>query len=816
MKVAYKWLSRYIDTSLSPREIAEILTKIGLEVEGVQHYSSITGGLAGLVVAEVLTCVKHPNADRLSVTTVNAGGLETLSVVCGAPNVAVGQKVVLAPVGVTLHPTSGEPFTIKKSKIRGEVSEGMLCAADEIGLSDEHEGILVLPHDTPVGRSVAEVLDLFTDEVFEIGLTANRADAMSHYGVARDLSAYLYQTTESRATLPEVVLPVLKSSQSALTLGHCDANGVIRYSGLTIRNISVKPSPEWLQNALKSIGLHPINNVVDITNFVLHELGQPLHAFDLKAFTTGSVSVHTLPEGTLFTTLDNKERKLSAQDVMICDGSTPLCLAGIFGGIQSGVTEKTTDLFLESAVFNPQSIRQSARRHGLNTDASFRFERGVDPTLTIYALERAASLVLELAGGTIDGTVLDFYPAPYSYHTVRFSLAAARQLMGMDMPEAEILRLFDGLEILYTPAAEGEYTLQVPRFRVDVTRQEDVVEEILRLYGFDRVPMPSQISFTPPTMSECPKPAMRATLSRLLVGIGFQEIMSLSLTADAYFKNLTAFPSDARVYLTNPLSADLNVLRPSLLMGGLDAVARNHARQRPDLMFFEIGNVFAKQQAADLTQLSSYRESTRLSLWLTGAANPELWNQPQRLHDIFSLREYLEAILREVGIEPQHLTFGPAPEGFYQEGSSLMLKRRTYAHFGCVSQQIAQRFSIKAPVYYAELDFDALLAHWMSQKAGYVPLPRFPEVRRDLALLLDKSVQFVDLQATAFRTEPKLLQSVQLFDVYEGEKIGKGKKSYALSFILQDAERTLTDRTIDGVMERLLNAFVKGFGAELR
>lgn len=818
MKVAYSWLKRYIDTQLTPQQMADTLTRIGLEVEGLEEFSTIPGGLKGLVVGQVLTCTKHPNADRLSLTTVNIGTPEPLPIVCGAPNVAQGQKVAVATVGATLYPAAGDPIQIKKSKIRGEVSCGMLCAEDEIGLGSSHEGIMVLPDTATPGQPLAEFYNLQSDYVFEIGLTANRADAMSHYGVARDLAAYLYQTSDTRAKLPEVQLPELKPSTTAIQLGQITAERCLRYCGLTLRGVTVKPSPKWLQDALRSIGLHPINSVVDVTNFVLHEVGQPLHAFDCSAFTTGSVSVHTLPEGTPFTTLDGKQRTLSSEDLAICDGDTPLCLAGVFGGENSGVTDRTTDLFLESAVFDPTSIRKTARRHGLSTDASFRFERGVDPTSAPYALRRAASLILELAGGTLDGQMLDFYPAPASHQPVTLSLAALQSLLGLSIPEDRVLRILDGLEITHTPGAQGCYELQVPRYRVDVTRPADVAEEILRIHGYDNVPVPHAVTMALPTVQETPEPAMQRAVATSLVGAGFQEIMGLSLTAQAHFASLPSFPPESLVHLINPLSADLNVLRPTLLMGALDAVARSTARQQSDLMFFEFGNTFWQHTGAvdPANPLSNYSETPRLALTLTGYGSPELWHSEHRPHDIFSLRSYVEAILLQTATPLRKLVWEQAPEGLYQVGATLTRKGHAILHFGRVADALLERFGIKTPVYYAELNWRMLLTQWQEYTPHYTPLPRFPEVRRDLALLIDTSVRYADLQALAFSTEGKLLQRMNLFDVYEGKNIPSGKKSYAISFVLQDGGATLTDRAIDSAMQRLTAAFARECGATLR
>ena len=871
MKISYSWLTDYLPTQLSPSEVAAKLTQIGLEVEGIEEVATIPGGLAGLVAGRVLTCEKHPNADRLHVTTVDVGGGEPLRIVCGAPNVAAGQLVVVAQVGVTLYPTDGESFRIKKGKIRGEVSEGMLCAEDEVGLGKGHEGIMVLPPDAKPGSPIAPLFHVESDTVLEIGLTANRADAMSHYGVARDLAALLNLTTPTKAKLPEVKLPPLASSATAVRLGSFTPGLATRYMGLTIRGVKIGPSPAWLLRRLRTIGLAPINSVVDITNYVLHSVGQPLHAFDLKSFASGAVSVMTLAEGTPFTTLDGKARKLCAGDIAICDGTTPLCLGGVFGGLNSGITLSTTDLFLESAVFNPTAIRKTAKRHGLSTDASFRFERGVDPNGTEYALLRAAQLILEIAGGAIDGKPIDYYPDPQAARSILFNPARARQRIGAEIPDGEMLRILDGLEIGYrwlgsgtegshhpplsqataspnaamekgnnatglrdsearragcamqsqaegVVHAESLLELSVPLYRVDVTRPEDVEEEILRIWGYDFVPIPSTITYTVPAPRDDSARRLQAEVGDFLVGAGYTEIMGLTLTAEGIYSQLKAFSPASLVHVLNPLSSDLNVLRPTLLVGALDAVARNTARQRPNLKLFEFGRVHHLTGAKGSAEspLEPYRETTNLAITLAGKNHPETWAEPQRDLTVFDLKGTVENVLGYLGIPLGGLEYSAPPEGIYGHGLTIALKGVCLGHFGEVDAGISKAFGIKQTVLYAELAWDTLLATNGQSKLKFASLPRFPEVRRDMALLLDQTVTFAQLQRTALKAEPKLLKDVWLFDVYEGEKLPAGKRSYAIGLTLQDPETTLNDSTIDGAVERVYQALVKAWSVERR
>jgi len=809
MKISYNWLRRYVETTLTPHEVSVALTTIGLEVEHEEEIESIRGGLRGLVVGGVVECVQHPNADKLHCTQVNVGGESLLSIVCGAPNVAKGQKVVVATVGTVLYDEAGNSFTIKKSKLRGEPSEGMICAEDEIGLGTSHDGILVLPADSKVGTPLDQLFPVEYDTIFEIGLTANRADAMSHYGVARDLAAYLNLTTPCKASLPKLPNLQFSPSQTAIQLGTLDAERCIRYCGLSIRNVHVAASPAWLQRALESIGLRSINNVVDITNYVLHETGNPLHAFDLKAFSTGKVSVRTLPTGTPFTTLDEKERELAATDLCICDDTTPLCLAGVFGGLTSGVTEATTSLFLEAAVFDPVSIRRTARAHGLNTDASFRFERGISPEFTPYSLLRAAQLILELAGGEIDGEQLDFYPRPCTPHRVEFNVARAKQLLGYDLANHKLEKILEGLEITHTDNGKGIWELTVPYYRIDVTREADIVEEILRLGGFPPLGE-NRIAFSLDSRNDYRRPRIEQ-VADWLVGAGFQEIMTLSLVRgeDAQL----CHPRTQLISLLNPLSSDLDTLRPNLLLGALDTVARNVARQQENLRLFEVGNVFLSDEKGN-----ARKETAKLSLVLTGDLESASWLGAAHPASLFELKGYVEAVLAAFALPLHTIDYiaEDTPSEVYTETAQIAHRGHVLGIMGLVAPKYCKRFGIKIPVYFAELDCEALEASYKEQRMTITPPSRFPEVRRDLSLLVHHSVTFSTMRDLAFRTAPRLVRDVSLFDVYEGKGVPEGKKSYAISLILQSSEKTLTDAEIDGCMNKLIKRYKDELNAELR
>lgn len=824
MKVSYNGLCRYLPSLGSVTETARILTQIGLEVDSVTPIGGLPNQGEGLRVGQVLTCEKHPNADRLQLTRVDVGLPEPLSIVCGAPNVAAGQRVVVATVGCTLYPKGGDPFTIRKSKLRGEVSEGMLCSAEEIGLSQDHEGILILPEQAQVGAPVRDVLGDVKDYIIEIGLTANRADAMSHYGVARDLSVYLNFHGASDADyslhLPDFSLPPArgKGDETPVVLGSIDEARCIRYCGLTIEGVTNGASPAWLVEALAGLGMHSVNRVVDITNYVLHALGQPLHAFDRSFFTNNQVEVRCFPAGTPFVTLEGKERALQAEDLLISCGDTPLCLAGVLGGENSGVRESTTSLFLEAAVFEPTSIRKSAKHHGIATDASFRFERGVDPTFTPKALGYAARLIVELCGGRVVGEMQDWYPTPWSHREVKVDLARLYALMGLTVEREQLARLFTLLEMKSTFCDEGRsVVLQVPRYRVDVVSLEDVAEEVLRHVGYDSVPIDDAVSF------HLPLPDGAISLGqvehdvvRVLMGMGFTEVKSLSFTSKALSSSLP-LPSDkGLVHLLNPLSSDLDTLRSTLLWGMLDAVKRNIAHQRSDLRLFELGNIFFQHLTKQETGLAQYEECTRLGLMCCGHMTEEHWSETLHSYSFFHVKGYVATLLAWFGIPMCDVQYVSAPTGYYQEGIAIQWRDRVVAHLGLLHSALLQRGGVKEPVYYAELMWDVLISALETKEHCVQALPKYPEVRRDLSMLLNKDVTFFDIERLAFREEPDLLIRVSLFDVYEGDNLPAGKKSYAVSFILQDRHSTLDDKRIDRTMKRLISTYKKELGAELR
>ena len=817
MKISYNWLRTYLPVDLTPERMGEILTQTGLEVEGIARAEAVPGGLKGLVIGEVVEKGQHPNADRLSVTRVDVGGEEPLHIVCGAPNVAQGQKVVVATVGCMLYPTGGEPFKIKKGKIRGEVSEGMICAEDEIGLGTGHDGIMVLDPTAEAGTPAATYFELEDDFTIEIGLTPNRTDGMSHIGVARDLRAGLRhmadveESCEGEVQWPDVSGFAAGTGGPDIQVDIANTERCPRYAGVTLSGVQVGPSPDWLQERLRSIGLVPINNVVDITNFVLHETGQPLHAFDADQIKGGKVIIDTLPEGTPFTTLDEVERKLSAEDLMICDGErNPLCLAGVFGGLHSGVTEKTTTVFLESAYFNPVSVRKSAKRHTLSTDASFRFERGVDPNMTDYVLKRAALLIAEEAGGTICSPVHDHYPVPIGGSEVEVKWDHITRLVGMEIPRETVKAILLDLNFTFTLEDDVGCTLSVPTYRVDVTREADVIEEVLRIYGFNNVPFPEKLNAS---LSYSRKPNAEQVQNRIsdaLVARGFTEIMSNSLTKGAYAEGIGAeeLVTDTQVRILNPLSGDLNVLRQSMVFDGLEAIARNQNFRNPDLRLFEFGKVYFKTE-------NGYDEKRRLALFVTGRRNPESWNNAHDEVHFADVKAVVEYLLNRLGInKPSGLE--PLQHPLWNEGLEIQIRRHAVVRMGPLSGQLQQQFGIKQPVYWAELDWDRVLEFLSMNRIQAQELPKFPAVRRDLSLLIQSGVTFDKLVSTARKVEKKLLKHVDLFDVYEGDKLPDGTKSYALSFILQDPDKTLTDKHIDKVMANIQRALESDCGAQLR
>lgn len=820
MKISLNWLKSYIDTSLKAEEIANILTHIGLEVEGMEQIESIRGGLEGLVIGKVLTCEQHPNADKLHVTTVDLGQGEPLQIVCGAPNVAAGKKVVVATINTMLYPTGeAEGFKIKKSKIRGVESFGMLCAEDEIGIGTDHAGIILLPEDTPVGIPAREYYQIEDDYLLEIGLTANRADAMSHYGVARDLAVYLQShDMPYKLNLPDVSAfqagSVTDKSVQVEVLNH---EAAPRYMGLTITGIKVAESPDWLKTRLRSIGLNPHNNVVDITNFILHEIGQPLHAFDANKIKGRKIVVRTCPEETPFVTLDGVERKLSERDLMICDEEKPMCLAGVFGGLDSGVTEETTEVFLESAYFNPVWIRKSAKRHGLSTDASFRYERGIDPNIAPYALKRAALLVTELAGGQISSPVTDIYPEPIQPFHFEISLDRVKRLIGKDIPDETIRKIIAALDVKIEQEEGETLHVAVPAYRVDVQREADLVEDILRIYGYNNVEIPQAVHST---LSYAPHPDREKVtnlIADLLTANGFNEIMSNSLTKAAYYDDLKAYKAENCVRIINPLSSDLSVMRQTLLFNALEAVELNTNRRNSDLKLYEFGNCYwYNPDKASEGGLAPYSEQNHLSILITGADHALSWNTKAQPTSFYTLKAMVEKLFNRIGIDLNSAVMESLQSDLYREAVTYKINGKQIVEMGIVSKKIRSKFDIKADVYYLEMNFDAFLKLTKNHKVTVEELSKFPEVRRDLALLVDTQVTFSQLREIAFSVEKKLLKNVTLFDVYEGDKLPVGKKSYALNFVLEDTTKTLTDQVIDRVMSTLIREFERRAGAQIR
>ena len=822
MNISYNWLRDYLPFDLTPDEVAAALTSIGLETGSVETVQSVRGGLAGLVTGRVLTCTAHPNSDHLHLTTVDVGGDEPLKIVCGAPNVAAGQMVVVAVIGAKLYDGDKE-FVIKKSKIRGEESFGMICAEDEIGVGASHDGIIVLPADTPVGLPAAEYYKVETDHVLEVDITPNRVDATSHYGVARDLAAYLQQRgTPVALQRPSTEGFGIDDPSPAIVIESVDSEGCPRYSGLTIRGVTVRESPEWLRRRLTAIGLRPINNVVDVTNYVLHELGQPLHAFDAAKIAGGRIQVRTMPAGTPFTTLDGIERTLTADDLMICDAEKPMCIGGVFGGLDSGVTASTTDVFLESACFNPTWIRRTARRFGLSTDASFRFERGLDPNGTIEVLKRAALLIREVAGGRITGEIQDVYPNKVEPYAVDITYRKIDETIGQTSPPETVKSILRSLEIEIAHETPEGLSLRVPVYRIDVRRDVDVIEDILRIYGYNNVAfddrVQSTLSYRTPTDRS---QRLESLISEQLCGAGFHEIMNNSLTRRANYEGLATMPADACVTLMNPLSADLNVMRQTLLFGGLQTIAHNINHKQRNLRFFEFGNCYtrrAEEQSAEAdAPLKGFEEEHRLGLWLSGTRTENSWLHADEQTSVYELKAYVENILRRLGVDEKKTVRRTFTNEIYSSGMTIETAAgRTLATFGIVDRRIARQADIDTEVSFAELSWTALMKETRRATTVFREIPKFPEVRRDLALLVDTAVTFAEIEQTAAETDRKLLRRVVLFDVYEGKNLPAGKKSYAVSFYLQDAERTLTDRRIDDLMAKLRRNLESKLGAQLR
>lgn len=820
MNISYNWLKRYIDIDLPAEKVAEILTDIGLEVEGFEKIETVKGGLAGVVVGEVLTSEDHPDSDHLHVTTVDVGAVEPLRIVCGAPNCRAGLKVLCATVGAVLYPDGGdEEFKIKRSKIRGVESLGMLCAEDELGIGASHDGIMELPADAPVGMTAKEYLHIVDDYLIEIGLTPNRVDAASHIGVARDLAAYLRSRGEHVGVkLPDVSAFAPDNRDLDVKIRVENTEAAPRYVGVTVTGCKIAPSPEWMQNCLRAAGINPKNNLVDITNFALFELGQPLHAFDADKIEGREVVVRTCPEGTPFVTLDGVERKLTDKDLMICSAERPMCIAGVFGGLDSGISDTTTDVFIESAYFTPVWVRKTAKRFGLNTDASFRFERGVDPNLQVYAAKRAALLMKELAGGTIASDITDVYPAPIEDFVFDLSLARVNALIGKEIPESVVRTILDALEVKVLSEKDGVLTVAVPPYRVDVQREADLIEDILRIYGYNNVEIPTQVRST---LSYAPKPD-RSKLMNLaadfLTANGFTEIMSNSLTKAAYYEGLTSYPAQRCVRILNPLSADLNVMRQTLLFNMLEAVELNANRRNGDLCLYEFGNCYFYDAAkrTEENRLAAYSEEYRLAIAVTGVTTPQSWNVKPEKASFFTLRAVAEKLLRRFGIDIYALKAETLESDLFGEGLSMSLNGKELLQIGTVAAKIRRQTDVKQDVYYLEMNFDALVKSTRKNRITAEELSKFPEVKRDLALLVDRSMTFSALRDAAFAAERKLLKSVSLFDVYEGDKLPEGKKSYALSFILEDKTRTLDDKTIERVMSNLTRQFEQKCGAQVR
>lgn len=820
MNISYNWLKEYLDFDLQSEEVSATLTSIGLETGGVEEVQTIKGGLEGLVIGEVLTCVEHPNSDHLHITTVNVGGEEPLQIVCGAPNVAAGQKVVVAVNGTKLY-DGDEVFTIKRSKIRGVESNGMICAEDEIGIGTDHAGIIVLPADAVVGTPAKEYYNVKSDYVLEVDITPNRVDGTSHFGVARDLAAYLKQNGKpTELKRPSVDAFKIDDETPAIEVIVENTEACPRYSGVTIKGVTVKESPEWLKNRLNIIGLRPINNVVDVTNYVLHEMGQPLHSFDAGKVTGDKVIVKTMPEGTKFVTLDGVERTLTDRDLMICNTEEAMCIGGVFGGLDSGVTEQTTDVFLESACFHPTWIRKTARRFGLNTDASFRFERGLDANNTIYVLKRAALLIQEVAGGKITGSIQDVYPNPVQPYTVELTYNKINSLIGKDIPVETVKSILASLEMEIVSETTEGLTIHVPVYRIDVQRDVDVIEDILRIYGYNNIEfsdsVKSNLSYKTATDRSYD---LQNLISEQLCGSGFNEIMNNSLTRSAYYDELTTYPVSHCVMLMNPLSADLNGMRQTLLFGGLESIEHNVKRKNGNIRFFEFGNCYdynVEKKREDAT-LAEFSEDYRLGLWVCGDRVENSWAHADEKATVYELKAYVENILIRLGVNLKKVVFGNLSNDMYSTGVSITTTSgRELGTFGIVNRKICKAMDIDFEVYYAELSWTLLMKETKKNKVTFSEISKFPAVKRDLALLLDKSVQFAEIEKIAEESERKLLKEVSLFDVYEGKNLPAGKKSYAVSFYLQDETKTLNDKQIDAIMQKIRKNLESKLGASLR
>jgi phenylalanyl-tRNA synthetase beta chain len=820
MNISYNWLKQYINVDLPAVETGKILTSIGLEVGAVEEVESIKGGLEGLVVGEVVECKQHPDADRLRVAKVNIGNEnELLQIVCGAPNCRAGLKTVVATIGTTLY-NGEESFTIKRSKLRGVESQGMLCAEDEIGIGESHDGIIELPLDVPAGTLVKDYYNVQNDTVIEVDITPNRIDAASHFGVARDLAAYFAQRDSSiKLQRPSVDTFKIDNQNLPIKVTVENPDACPRYSGVVISGVEVKESPEWLKNYLITVGLRPINNVVDITNYALHSLGQPLHAFDMDMIADHHIIVKNLPQGSKFVTLDGVERSLSSEDLMICDPKGGLCIGGVFGGLTSGVSDNTKNVFLESAYFNPVSIRKTARRHGLNTDASFRYERGCDPNNTLYILKFTAQLIKEVAGGTISSEIVDVYPNKIEPKKVAITYKKINTLVGKEITGAEVKSILKSLEIeILSENAEG-LELSIPTYRVDVVKDVDVIEDILRIYGYNNIlpgdEMKSSLSYS----SKPDSHKLQTVIAEQLTASAFNEIMNNSLTKSSYYENLQTYPIEKGVKIINPLSADLSVMRQTLLFGGLESIARNANRRNADLKLYEFGNIYSfheelKNQADGL---APYVEELKLGLWLTGNKTAQSWVQKEEKSTVYELKAYVENVLRRLGFNLRELKLAEYSDELLSEALVISSRsKKQLVTFGTVSKKQLKVFDIENEVFYADFSWNNILQEVKKHKVTYTEMPKYPEVKRDLSLLIDQNIQFAEIEKIAYETERNLLKDVSLFDVYQGKNLEAGKKSYAVSFILQDETKTLTDNQIDGIMAKMIKNLENKLGAKIR
>ncbi len=820
MEISYKWLKEYVDFDLTPQETADALTSCGLEVDALEEVQTIKGGLKGLFVGKVLTCEMHPNSDHLHITTVDLGKGEPQQIVCGAPNVAAGQKVIVADLGCVLYDGDKE-FVIKKSKLRGVESNGMICAEDEIGVGESHDGIIVLPEDAPVGQPAAEYYHLESDWVIEIDITANRSDALSHWGVARDLYAWLKRNGhETSLHRPDCTEFTVDNNDLPIDVEIENTEACKRYACVSITGCEVKESPEWLQNKLKVIGLRPINNIVDITNYVMMAYGQPMHCFDADMVTGHKIVVRTQPEGTKFVTLDGEEHTLGEHDLSICNAEEPMCIAGIFGGKGSGTYDTTTNVVLESAYFHPTWIRKSARRHGLSTDASYRFERGIDPNGTIYALKQAAILCKQLAGGKVSMEIKDVYPNPMADARVQLDYEYVDRLIGKAIGHDMIKSIVESLDMKVVEETAEGLLLDVPAYRVDVQRPCDVVEDILRIYGYNNVEIPTQLKSSLTILGEADKAYhLQNVIGEQLVGCGFREILNNSLTKTSYYTELNKYTEETTVKVMNPLSSDLGVMRQSLLFGGLESICRNVNHKMPNLRFFEFGNCYhySPEKKNDEDPIKAYTEEMHLGMWISGKRVEGSWTHPDEQSSFYELKGYVLNIVKRLGVNPGVMVCEHSDNNVF--GKALVLKTRAgkvLCEMGTVCHKILKKMDISQDVFYADLNWDNLMRAIKKNETLYHDISKFPSVSRDLALLIDKSVQFEQIEQIARQTEKKLLKSVELFDVYEGKNLPAGKKSYAVNFILQDESKTLTDKQIDAIMTKLINNLKQKLGAELR